>query len=127
VGGSGSIMELFHRRLAELWWKYRLGQRLTLIDLNEWLESLDALTVHPNKKHWFEWTIARLHVYNKLIGSIPRPLLSEWEKALDANLEYCWKVHKLEEMARLAEEIGERSWAHRLQDELGRIKEGVTP
>ena len=53
--------------------------------------------------------------------------LSEWEEALDANLEYCWKVHKLEVMAHLAEEIGERSWAHRLHDELGRIKEGVAP
>lgn len=98
-----------------------------MIDLNQWLESLDALALYPNKKHWFEWTIARLHEYNKLIGNIPQPFLSEWKAALDANLEYCWRVHKLEEMARLAEEMGERGWAHRLHDELGRIKEGVTP
>lgn len=100
---------------------------MTLIDLNQWLESLDALADHPNKKYWFEWTIARLHEYNKLIGCIPRPFLWEWELALNANLEYCWKVHKLEELARLAEEIGERGWVHSLQEELGRINERVTP
>ena len=118
-------MELVHKRLAELWWKSRkLQKRLNVNEINDWNTSLDWIVRYKHKRHWFEFVIARLREHEKKHGRIPAPLREDWERALDANLEHCWEVHKMQEMGRLAVAIGQKDWAQEICAMLDQMGEG---
>jgi len=118
-------MEPVHKRVAELWWKNRkLRMRLSVNEINDWNTSLDWIVHYKHKKHWFEFTIANIREHEKEYGRIPDSIREYWEEALDANLEHCWAVHKMQELGRLAVAIGQTEWAHEICAVLDEMGEG---
>jgi len=117
----------YHKRLAELYAKYKQGHWLSVMEIRDWKESLDAIYHQSPKRFEFEQLLADIWKVIKDNGQMTGSIMTALRKALDENLDHCFRMSMLGEISLIAYEMQDIDWQHEICAKIDKTLGGAIP
>jgi len=97
------------------------------MEIRDWKESLDAIYHQSPKSFEFEQRLADVWKVIKDNGQMTGSIMTALRKALDENLDHCFRISMLGEISLIAYEMQDTDWQHEICEKIDKTLGGAIP